>query len=154
MDSLVCQIKAVLEEKVPEQKKMEATIRIGQEGMKTGIKALMDAHLEQLNACHENMTVGLEAMKACLGKTEARLQTFQEEIEAEFMPELEEMNVIESEANQEKIEAVAEYQQVPYEEAVVEIVGAPQNRYGDQQQRLYCRLRSLLSRRGFHCAIA
>jgi hypothetical protein len=41
------------------------------------------------------MTVGLEAMKACLGKTEASMQIIQEEIEAEIMPELEEMNVTE-----------------------------------------------------------
>jgi hypothetical protein len=113
-------MKAVREE-VPKQEKIETSRRSGQEGMKTGIKALMDAHLEQMNACYEKMTVGLQAMKACLGKPEAGIQTFQEEIEAEVMPELEEMDVTEPEANQEKMEAVADHQRVPHEEAVVEM---------------------------------
>jgi hypothetical protein len=89
------------------------------------------------------------------------MQTVQEEIEAEVMPELEDMNVTESEANQAKKEVVAEHQQVPNEEAAVETIGAPEDRYGDQQppkkhrqqQVSYSSLRSVLSRRGLYCAI-
>jgi hypothetical protein len=121
--------------------------------MKTWIKALMDAHLEQMNACHEKMTVSLEAMKVCLGKAEARIQTVQEQIEAEVVPGLEDMNVAESEANQEKMEAVAERRQVPNEQAAVEIIGALEDRCGDKQPQ-YCRFISLLSRRGLYCALA
>jgi hypothetical protein len=57
-------MKAVQEEKGAIQEKIKATIRSGQEGMKVGIKALMDANLEQMNAGHEKMAVHLEATKA------------------------------------------------------------------------------------------
>lgn len=71
MDALACQLKGVQEEKGDIQEKIKATIRSGQEEMKVG----MDAKLEQLNAGDGKMTVRLEPMKACLGKTEARMQT-------------------------------------------------------------------------------
>jgi hypothetical protein len=49
------------------------------------------------------------------------------------MLELEEMNVTESEVNQEKMEAVPDHQQALNVELSVEINGAPEDRYGDQQ---------------------
>jgi citrate lyase beta subunit len=126
-------MKIVRKEKGSIQEKIEATRKGCQEGTKTRINALMDAHLEQINSFNEKKTVGLETTKACLGKTEVRMQTLQEETEAEIMPELEAMNVTESEVTQENVEEVAEHQQVLTKRPQVEINGAPEDRYGDQQ---------------------
>jgi hypothetical protein len=48
------------------------------------------------------------AEKACLGKTEARIETGQAQMESEIKPDLEEMNTLELEASQGKLEAVVE----------------------------------------------
>jgi hypothetical protein len=55
----------------------------------------------------------------------------QEPREAEIRTDLEEVKAIESEVNQEKVEAVTEHQEVHKEEAMVETIEALEDREGD-----------------------
>jgi hypothetical protein len=81
------------------------------------MKGPMNANLEKMKAC-------LRATAACLGKTEGRIETGQESREAEIKTALEEMKGTESEAIQERIEASAEHQEAPNENATLETIGA------------------------------
>jgi hypothetical protein len=64
---------------------------------------------EMVEASNEKMKANLGQVEAWLGKTEAKTRTGQEQMEAEIKTDLEEMNATESEANQEKLEAMAEH---------------------------------------------
>jgi hypothetical protein len=53
---------------------------------------------------------------------------------------LEEVKATDVEANPEDIEAIAERQKVPNEEAAVEAIGALEDRYGDLRLPVRCRI--------------
>jgi hypothetical protein len=66
----------------------------------------MDEITAEMKANHESkaeMKAWLEETKTCLGTTEARIETGQEQMEAEIRPDLEEMNATGWKANQEEI---------------------------------------------------
>lgn len=96
----------------------------------------MDAHKTKTEVNHEELMaivkasgkgmealiyVSLERRKPCLGKTEARLDTWEELVETEIKTELEEIKAKGLEANSEETEAVAEHQKVLKDEAAVEL---------------------------------
>jgi hypothetical protein len=102
---------------------MEAAVETGLEEMKA-----------RMNVFEEKMDKMDAAGKACLGKTEANIETGQEPSEAESRTGLEEMDTVDFGTNQEKSEAVAVHQEVPNEEDALEIVGAREDRAMAQEQ--------------------
>jgi hypothetical protein len=71
-------------------------------------------------------------MEACLGKTEARIETSHEQIDTEINTGLEEVEAMDLEANSEETEAVVEWQEIPNEEAAVGTIGALEDQHGDR----------------------
>jgi hypothetical protein len=86
------------------------------------MRAEMEAHQERMMAI----------MKAGLGKREVRIN-WPGTNEAKIKTSLEEMRATNLVANPKEIEAAAEHQQVPKEEAVVETTGTLEDRFEDQQ---------------------
>jgi hypothetical protein len=72
------------------------------EAIERKMMAEMDANLEKMKAC-------IRATETCLGKTKASRKAGQKQKRAEMKTSLEETKATESEANQEKIKAVAEH---------------------------------------------
>jgi hypothetical protein len=100
--------------------------------MKSKIDVLvsrLDAYQARMDSHHEIMATVIDF----LGKTEARMKSGQEEIEAEIKPDAEEMNTTGFEASPEEIEPVAEHQEVPNEEAALETIRIREDRSGDQR---------------------
>jgi hypothetical protein len=85
-----------------------------QELLKQEIMTKLDTHPKRMMA---KMDSWLEKMEACLEKTETT----------------------DSEANPEEIGFEWEHQEVPKEEAVLETVGAQEDRSQDQRQSMVCR---------------
>jgi hypothetical protein len=96
----------------------------------------MNASLEQMKTRKDVFEEKLDkmdaAMKACLGKTEANLETGREPKEADSKTDLDKMDTTYFEANPEENEAMAKHKEVPKEEAALEIIGALKDRYGDR----------------------
>jgi hypothetical protein len=86
--SLISQMDFCLVKTETNQEKMEAAIKAGQEEMKAAIRSSQERVEAEMNAW-------LEATKACLGKTEIRLETGQEPREAEIKTDLKEMKATE-----------------------------------------------------------
>jgi hypothetical protein len=120
-------------EKVKEnQKKMKAVL----EEMKAALVACQEEMKFRMNVFEE--ILDKTDVKAGQGKTETMVETGQEQTRTEGRTDLEEMKATES-------EAIAEQQEVPNEEAAVEIVPALEDRSGDHQPAV--RYRNPLKRR-------
>jgi hypothetical protein len=128
---------------------MKGQIEANQEEMKAQVGYLasqMDMMEARMDSSLEEMKASLGPMEACLGKTEVRVETGQDPVEAKIKTGLEERKATSLEANQAEIEAIAEHQEVPNEEAAMETIRALEDRSGDHQPAVG--YRNPLKRRG------
>jgi hypothetical protein len=120
----------LLAERKTNQEHLKEEIRVGQEHLKeemrAGQKLLTEKMMAKLHAHHERM---MARMDSHLDKIKATVDVFEES--------LNKMDITDLETNKEKLEATAEQQVALKEEAMVKIIGALVDQYGDQQLALW-----------------